>query len=280
MKVKELMCPIEALAILPLNTTIETCACAMRARQIGSIIVCDESENHHDDDEDLDVKEIGIVTNYDIIDAFISGLSKDLPILSIMSRNLIRISSNETCEVAATLMNDKRVHHLIVREEHKMVGLLSSFDLSRFMGGGTNGISETIISWLSGLQQPQNIHPQVTQLEKMGYLPRSKRYCKNTDSKNECKNETCNEIKTKKENANEIESLEETYQPRSQRRYPPRQQSFSEKVKDAVEKAIEYPRKTIKKLLPTTSGSGEMGDNFEKVKSGTPFPAEKTQILK
>jgi CBS domain-containing protein len=54
---------------------------------------------------------------------------KDLPITRLMTRPLVTIGPGETLVTATSLMETRDVHHLLVLEGDRMVGILSSADL-------------------------------------------------------------------------------------------------------------------------------------------------------
>ncbi len=51
------------------------------------------------------------------------------PLLSIMSTNLVTISPNTTLDEVRTILLTRRIHHLPVVEDKKLVGLVTSWDL-------------------------------------------------------------------------------------------------------------------------------------------------------
>lgn len=54
---------------------------------------------------------------------------QDLPISRFMSRPLVTIGPGETLVTATALMEERGVHHLLVVENDRMLGILSSSDL-------------------------------------------------------------------------------------------------------------------------------------------------------
>ena len=53
----------------------------------------------------------------------------------------ITISPDETVNVAARSMLDNEVHRLVVLEDQEIVGILSSFDLLRYVAEGPSPVS-------------------------------------------------------------------------------------------------------------------------------------------
>jgi len=68
---------------------------------------------------------LGIVTAKD----FIQDLSDNTPVSKIMSDKIYTIPLYADISIAARMMRNKKIHHLLVTDEHKLVGIISSFDL-------------------------------------------------------------------------------------------------------------------------------------------------------
>jgi CBS domain-containing protein len=56
---------------------------------------------------------------------------RNLPVSQIMTRPLVTVAPDAKLEAAKALMEQRRVHHLVVVEKNRMVGILSSADLSK-----------------------------------------------------------------------------------------------------------------------------------------------------
>ena len=76
------------------------------------------------DEED---RPLGIVTATDLIDA----PHDEMDVADIMTREVATVSQDNPVSVAARMMRDRRVHHLLVTSGDEIVGILSSFDLLR-----------------------------------------------------------------------------------------------------------------------------------------------------
>jgi CBS domain-containing protein len=74
---------------------------------------------------------IGVVSASDLIAAEKEGS----PISNIMSEKVYTIPEYEDVSLAARMMRNHNIHHLIVTEEHKVVGVISSFDLLQLVEG-------------------------------------------------------------------------------------------------------------------------------------------------
>ncbi|MCB0685300.1 MAG: CBS domain-containing protein [Saprospiraceae bacterium] len=74
----------------------------------------------------------GIVTNTDLMGAF----DDNVPIEQVMSYGVYVIDPEATAQEAAKLMIHHKIHHLLVIEETRIVGMLSSMDFVRLIGNG------------------------------------------------------------------------------------------------------------------------------------------------
>lgn len=74
----------------------------------------------------------GIVTNTDLMGAF----DDNVPIEQIMTNGVYVIDPEATAQEAAKLMLHHKIHHLLVIEETRIVGMLSSMDFVRLIGTG------------------------------------------------------------------------------------------------------------------------------------------------
>lgn len=68
---------------------------------------------------------VGIVSASDLID----GVSDSTPVGHVMTEKVYTVPQYADPSVAARIMRNHRIHHLVVTHEKKIVGMLSSFDL-------------------------------------------------------------------------------------------------------------------------------------------------------
>jgi len=88
--------------------------------EIGSVLVGKENEP------------VGIVTERDILRVVARGLDpKNVKLREIMSTPLITIPSDATIEEASEIMTKKMVRRLPVVEKKKIVGMITSRDITR-----------------------------------------------------------------------------------------------------------------------------------------------------
>lgn len=72
---------------------------------------------------------IGIVTATD----FLRPVPDDAPVSSIMTERVYTVPAYEGVHVAARIMRNHHIHHVVVTHEGRVVGIVSSFDLLRLV---------------------------------------------------------------------------------------------------------------------------------------------------
>ena len=78
---------------------------------------------------DSENKVIGIITINDIVD----DVSDDTTVNLVMSKKVLTIPKYSGIHIAARIMRNHHIHHLVVTHEKEMVGVLSSLDLLQFV---------------------------------------------------------------------------------------------------------------------------------------------------
>jgi len=71
----------------------------------------------------------GIVTSTDML----ADVSDNTPISQIMATEVLTVPLYADVHVAARIMRNHKIHHVLVTHEQKLVGILSSFDLLRLV---------------------------------------------------------------------------------------------------------------------------------------------------
>ena len=72
---------------------------------------------------------VGIVSNQDLLEQ----ASDHSPVSQHMTEKVYTIPEYEKVEIAARIMRNHKIHHLVVTKEKKVVGILSSFDLLKLV---------------------------------------------------------------------------------------------------------------------------------------------------
>lgn len=70
----------------------------------------------------------GIVTTTDLL-----GKDDNTPVSSYMTTDLFTIPIYSNVSLAAKMMRKRKIHHLLVTNEKKLVGILSSYDLLQLL---------------------------------------------------------------------------------------------------------------------------------------------------
>lgn len=78
-----------------------------------------------------DSEPVGIVSTSDLLD----DLSDNTPVSRVMTDKVYTIPQYEEVSVAARVMRNHRIHHLVVTHEQKVTGILSTFDLIKLIEG-------------------------------------------------------------------------------------------------------------------------------------------------
>src|SRR5918996_3773038 len=98
------------------DATVGQAARTMREALVGSVLVADDPP--------------GIITDRDLRGRVLAaGLGPETPVRQIMTRPLKTVDSDVPVFTALHLMLHENIHHLVVVEEGKIVGLISSTDL-------------------------------------------------------------------------------------------------------------------------------------------------------
>ena len=68
---------------------------------------------------------VGIVTSSDLL----QDLNGATPISQLMTERVYKVPAYNDVSIAARMMRQHRIHHVVVTHEKKIVGIVSSFDL-------------------------------------------------------------------------------------------------------------------------------------------------------
>lgn len=105
--------------VIPATSTVDEAASMMWERNIGSVIVVDESG-----------KMVGIVTERDMLFAITKGLAgKDVPVSSITSKTKLTASPTQSIATSVETMRKGGVRHLpVVDRDGRPLGMISMRD--------------------------------------------------------------------------------------------------------------------------------------------------------
>ena len=71
----------------------------------------------------------GIVTSSDLM----NGHIEQSPVNKVMTENVYKLPAYNNVDVAARVMRKRKIHHIVVTHEQKVVGIISSFDLLKLI---------------------------------------------------------------------------------------------------------------------------------------------------
>jgi predicted transcriptional regulator len=74
-------------------------------------------------DSEMEIK--GIITATDLLE----DLSESTPVSNVMTTKVFTIPAYSNINIAARMMRNHNINHLVVSDEHKIVGVLSAHDL-------------------------------------------------------------------------------------------------------------------------------------------------------
>lgn len=100
------------------HKSIEHAAAQMHKNRVGAIPVVD-TDNHP----------VGIVSLADLS----PQVKMSAPVSSIMSEKVYTVPLYNDVSVAARIMRNHKIHHVVVTDEQKLAGVLSAFDLLKLV---------------------------------------------------------------------------------------------------------------------------------------------------
>lgn len=115
MLVRQILDETESFPTILTDVTVREAAEVMRVNDVRAVPVVEGD------------KLLGIVTDWDIVDAFASEGDSlaDRPVSAIMtSEKLFTIDADATAAYATAKLQEKRVHHLPVLEEGRYIGMI------------------------------------------------------------------------------------------------------------------------------------------------------------
>lgn len=114
----------ERLETISPSDTAQEAAKKMRDKKVSSLVVTDVED-----------KPIGIVTERDLVRQVCTKAinSNDVIVQRIMSSPLATIDANSSVEVAADIMIQNKVRHLLVVDENKVLGIITPSDFTGYL---------------------------------------------------------------------------------------------------------------------------------------------------
>jgi CBS domain-containing protein len=112
----------------------------MAERDIGALVVAEQG------------RPVGLLSERDYArEVILKGRSsRDTPIRDVMVANFPRTTLDETVEACMTIMTDKRIRHLLVMDDDRLVGLVSIGDLVKAVIDQQQSTIEQLVGYVSG----------------------------------------------------------------------------------------------------------------------------------
>lgn len=103
------------------RTSVKEAVQKMNDLRIGALVIIDKEEV------------VGIFTERDVLGRVFNRPEDpaSLPVSAVMTRNPISVESTVTVEEAMGIVTEKRCRHLPVEEQGRIIGIVSSGDLTR-----------------------------------------------------------------------------------------------------------------------------------------------------
>ena len=129
----------EIQSVTPTSTVYEALQ-KMAQEGIGALIVLDGEEL------------AGIVSERDYARKIVllGQRSADTPVKEIMTKNVICVSSDHGVEASMSIMSDKRVRHLVVRDDDRITGVISIGDVVKAIIDDQQFTIEQLKTYISG----------------------------------------------------------------------------------------------------------------------------------
>jgi CBS domain-containing protein len=116
LKIKDIM--VEAVISAKADDTVEHARELMARNQIHAVPIAGE-----------DGTAVGIVTTADLV----GPVNAASPLGSIMTERVYTVPAYNDVHVAARVMRNHQIHHVVVTHEKQIVGIVSSFDLLKLV---------------------------------------------------------------------------------------------------------------------------------------------------
>ena len=132
----------QVFSVTPETTVYDTLK-LMADKNIGAVLVLDEG------------KLVGIMSERDYARKVIlhGKFSKEIPVKEIMSANVICIEPDQTIKNTKAIMIQKRIRHLPVMEDDKLVGIISIGDVVNAVLEENNFMIDQLYTYIKGIPE-------------------------------------------------------------------------------------------------------------------------------
>lgn len=129
-----------AVFAIPPDTSVKAAAIKMKQKKVGALLVMSEGEM------------LGIFTERDILTKVVAkGLdASQVDVHRIMTRNVVVIEPHRTVREAMRVVTERKLRHLPVVKDGKLVGMLSGGDLTRSVVAEAEGFIDTLYEYIHG----------------------------------------------------------------------------------------------------------------------------------
>jgi CBS domain-containing protein len=120
--------------------SVESVATKLWSRRVGSLIVMD-----------AEGEVVGIVSERDLVRVIAEGGGGDLarPVADFMSRDVVVASPGDTVDAMLSRMTDRRIRHLPVCKDHRLIGIISIGDLVKSKIAETEAEAEHLRAYIA-----------------------------------------------------------------------------------------------------------------------------------
>ncbi len=126
------------------GTCIRDCINVMKKARVGALLILDAGQL------------VGIFTERDVLNR-VAGMDLDLdrkPVSEVMTHQVATVGPDLTVTQAMQLVTQRRFRHLPIVEHNKLLGLLSSGDLTRWLVSGQELEIEELTKYINQTQRP------------------------------------------------------------------------------------------------------------------------------
>lgn len=130
---------VDLVSVAP-DDTVQEAVARMNARKLGSVVVLAEGALR------------GIFTERDVLTRVVAAGRdpKTTRIHEVMTAGPLTVSPDDTIEEVMKLISERRVRHLPVIEEGRIVGLISMGDITKWLVRAHRAEAESLRSYVSG----------------------------------------------------------------------------------------------------------------------------------
>lgn len=122
------------------DETVGAAAALLLSRKVGAMVILDSQE-----------AVVGIVSERDIVRVVAEkgGAGLNLPLSSCMTREVVFAGPNETVDSLLERMTDRRVRHLPVVRDRKLIGIISIGDLVKSKIAETEAEAQNLKAYIA-----------------------------------------------------------------------------------------------------------------------------------